>query len=136
MPIVELKELKKFPEVKGVFIGGCVERGDGSRFRALAHAHVTKDDVNYHWICVLSKKRPLIEKGKLSQTMLHEIAHILTDSGHTDKWRKQAVAIGYELPLHYEKRVKTVADVGRSVVKKGRKFLIYKDGRLSEIRFK
>lgn len=109
MPIVTVQGMENFPQVKGVFVGGCVSRGDGSRFRALAHAHTTKSDDHYHWICVLSKRRPLnTESGNLSQLMLHEVAHILTDNGHTDKWRKAARELGYKLPKHYWPKKKVV----------------------------
>lgn len=77
----------QFPEVKGIFVGGCVDRGEGSRFRAKAHSHVKGKHKGY--ICVLSIKR-------LSCTalMLHEAAHIITGLGHVDKWRKKLLEIG------------------------------------------
>lgn len=80
------KELQR-PEVRGVFVGGCVERGDGSRFRAKAHAHT--DGEHAGWICYLSAKRLPIR-----EIALHELAHILSGEGHTDKWRETLLAIG------------------------------------------
>lgn len=82
-------EWLKVPEVKGVFEGGCVSRGEGSRFRAKAHSHIKKKDPYYGWICYLSFKRLIHE-----ELALHELAHILTSQGHTDKWRKKLLEIG------------------------------------------
>lgn len=71
----------------GLFVGGCVERGIGSRFRRQAHAHTQglwKD-----WICILSAKR-LTDR----QLLLHELAHIFTGEGHTNTWRRCLLAFG------------------------------------------
>lgn len=92
------------PEFKGVFVGGCVDRGVGSRFRAQAHAHTEPNGKNPGWICVLSPKRLYTDRGGPSQLMLHELAHLLTGDGHTDRWRKVARELGYRLPSHYRKR--------------------------------
>lgn len=73
--------------LKGIFVGGCVERGDGSRFRAKAHAHTSGEHKG--WMCVLSAKR--LESEAI---MLHEVAHLITLQGHTDKWRKCVLEIG------------------------------------------
>lgn len=35
MPIIEFEEFKRYPDLKGVFVGGCVERGDGSSFSGI-----------------------------------------------------------------------------------------------------
>jgi hypothetical protein len=86
------------PEVKGVFVGGCVARGDGSRFRAKAHAHSRGEHAG--WICFLSAKR--LECREL---ILHELAHILTGEGHTDKWRRELLRLGGTLNLVSTARV-------------------------------
>lgn len=88
MPIVNPvpKELDH-PLVKGVFANGCVERGDGSRFRRKAHSHIKGKFEG--WICFLSAKR-LSEK----MLILHELAHIISKQGHTDKFRKILLEIG------------------------------------------
>jgi hypothetical protein len=99
-------ELRGHLALRGVFYGGCVSRGDGSRFRAKAHSHGPKDKYS-GWICFLSGKRL---KDRL--LVLHELAHIITGEGHTDKWRAVLVSIGGtwdEVPgllKSYERRTK------------------------------
>lgn len=87
--IVTEHEILKFPEVKGIFVGGCIKRGEGSRFRAKAHTHTLKGDEHQGWICVLSAKR-LASRW----IMLHEAAHAITGLGHVDKWRAKLLEIG------------------------------------------
>ncbi len=67
-----------------VFVGGCRRRGEGSRFRAKAHAH-SDEKV----ICYLSTK--WLECKELA---LHELAHIMTSKEHSDKWRAKLLEIG------------------------------------------
>lgn len=66
-----------------VFVGGCVLRGIGSKFRAKAHAHPDG------WICFRSDR--WLEDRSL---ILHELAHLITGQGHTDRWRKVLLEIG------------------------------------------
>lgn len=80
------KELNH-PEVRGVFVGGCCARGVGSRFRAKAHAHT--QGLRRGWICFLSARR-LSERA----LCLHELAHIVTREGHTNRWREYLLQIG------------------------------------------
>lgn len=83
------------PEVKGVFVGGCVERGVGSSFRRQAHAHNSHKSEWFGWICVRSGKRVLTATGKPTTLMLHEYAHILVpNQGHTVKWAAALVKLG------------------------------------------
>ena len=102
-------------EVRGIFVGGCVERGEGSSFRAKAHAHSrTKYPAYFGWICVRSLKRigkyVINEDGTLeiitpSQLLWHEYAHILTPNhGHDDVWRKKMKELGQPLRAQYIKR--------------------------------
>ena len=95
-----------YPELRGIFIGGCVERGVGSSFRAQAHAHIDGDDPFKGFVCVRSQRRLFTASGSLSQLMLHEIAHVLTGHGHDDVWRRKAREMGYRLPKRYLKKGK------------------------------
>lgn len=81
--------------IAGIFVGGCVERGVGSSFRASAHAHNHTNDKDYGWICIRSQKRVLTPSGQPSTLLLHEYAHILTpNQGHTAKWRECLTKLG------------------------------------------
>ncbi len=105
MPIVKYPYFTHYPEFEGLFVGGCVERGDGSSFRAKAHAHTSGEYKG--WICVRSVKR--LGNGKPSMLMLHELAHILTGHGHDDVWRKKVREVGgriryWETKAYHKKR--------------------------------
>lgn len=73
--------------VAGVFVGGCVARGVGSRFRAKAHAHTSGPYKG--WLCFLSAAR--LSDNAL---VIHELAHILSGKGHTNEWRQMVVNLG------------------------------------------
>jgi hypothetical protein len=105
--ITAYPQFDQYPEFRGLFVGGCVERGVGSRFRHQAHAHWSGDHAG--WICVLSWRRLYTAQGTPSQLMLHEVAHLLAPGGHHDKWRAQARELGYRLPARYQKKVKVPA---------------------------
>lgn len=95
------------PKLKGVFVGGCVKRGVGSSFHAKAHAHTSGSAQG--WICVRKAER-LHDR----MLMLHELAHILTEDGHTDRWRARLLELGGTLDptdslKSYQKRRREVA---------------------------
>ncbi len=81
-----------------VFIGGCIERGVGSSFRAKAHAHNDKTDPDFGVLCFRSIKRLgeyhtitnsdgtiIIVVDKPSRLLLHEYAHILAPNQYHNK---------------------------------------------------
>lgn len=114
MPVTEYPEFADRPEFVGLFVGGCVERGDGSSFRAQAHAHNQPGDEHQGWVCVRSPRRLYTAAGTPSQVMLHELAHLLTPGqGHTDAWRAMARSLGYRVRAHEEKRLRPAARRGR-----------------------
>ena len=108
------------PEIKGIFLGGCVCRGVGSSFRAQAHAHNDHRDKFFGWVCFRSIKRlgkyavvecddgtAEIHIAKPGPTLVHEYAHILVpNQGHTDRWRAMMVKLGQKLPARYQKKVR------------------------------
>lgn len=108
MPLIEYGPYKEFPQVAGVFLGGCVERGDGSSFRRVAHAHT--EGTHKGFICVRSPKRLWHMDGepKPSLTMVHELAHIVSGAGHTDPFRKAYKELsmkfwGFEIPDSWDR---------------------------------
>lgn len=111
MPAIRFKHFDSYRAsgvLRGVFLGGCVERGDGSSFRARAHAHISGPKVSQiydGWICVRSRRR-LMNGGRPSNLMLHELAHLISRQGHTDKFRAVLRSLGGRATLNAAKRKK------------------------------
>lgn len=80
--------------VVGVFVGGCVDRGDGSSFRALAHTHTQTAPLG--WICVRSERRLFTPAGAPSRLLRHEAAHVLEPgAGHgSQRFERALRAVG------------------------------------------
>lgn len=88
-----------------LYIGGC---GDGGRwFRRKAHAHNDTKDKLFGSICFLSAKRLYNPDGSPSNTLKHELAHLLNPNrGHDQKWAATLRAWGGQVPTSYYSHLK------------------------------
>jgi len=138
MPIVSFPEFEQYRTqgFKGIFVGGCVSRGDGSSFRAKAHAHnepyikegnaIVKNEQGnpkmqerFGWICVRSAKRLYTRPGQPSNLMWHELCHILTPGhSHDDVWRAKAKEYGVYIGKRYIKQRRTRMETKEMTVAK------------------
>jgi hypothetical protein len=93
------------PGVRGVFLGGCVANGIGTRLgngrrpHHRAHAHLGKEDPFHGWVCFQNP-----EFLQIPQLRAHELAHVTTDQGHTAAWRAEMTRQGQEIPPRYLRR--------------------------------
>lgn len=105
----------EMPQIKGIFVGGCIKRGVGSSFRRQGHAHNVKGTEYFGWVCIRSHRRLYAAtrnpdgswgtSTKPSRLMWHEYAHILTPNhGHDDTWRAKMRELGQPIPKHMKKR--------------------------------
>ena len=114
---MRVKPPNEMPALKGIFVGGCIERGEGSSFRARAHAHCSKGDPYFGWVCVRSVKRlpALLSLSDMqwdatlaerpNRLLYHEYAHILAPNHvyHDDVWRRRMKELGQSIPKRYQK---------------------------------
>lgn len=100
----EVPVLPDMPGVKGIFLGGCVDtRQPGNiskRCSALAHAHISGR--NKGWVCFQLPE--YYHDPKHRWVRMHELAHIMSGQGHTDKWREAMMKLGQEIPPRYQRR--------------------------------
>jgi len=100
---------RKYEELKGICIGGCVVKGYGKNYdgqqwysrrideKEVAHAHCVSAGVWFGWICSPYK---LILTNKW--LLKHELAHLIAEDethkiGHTKKWKETLLMIGGSL---------------------------------------
>ena len=103
-----LRQLLANSSVSGLSVGKCAAGDDWPKrdvagYRTTAHAHL--HGKHRGWICI---RRPsdILRKGTrhVSADVLHELAHLIADSGHTDKWRAVMTELGQPIPKGYQKR--------------------------------
>lgn len=114
--ISELFDLNRYPElgaIWGIYVGdGCVSGVDPLAWKRIdAHAHALEDDEWRGWICVAQPRDVRTPKGRPTQVLWHELAHILARNGaHGTKWRDILIGLGCkkEAEKYYEPRQKRV----------------------------
>lgn len=80
-------------ELKGICLAGCVRGGKiASGYRA--HAHISGRHKG--WICFQSE-------NPSKNLFLHEWAHILSGTGHDEKWAKILLKLGGRIDARYAK---------------------------------
>jgi hypothetical protein len=71
-------------------IGNCPLEGKKAFKDAYAHAHNDTSDKNFGLIC-FQDLRSILHNGKLTSTLLHELAHLQTPNefNHKDNWKER-----------------------------------------------
>lgn len=95
-------KIPQWPEVKGVSVGGCIQRYDAGLNPRLpggaqGHAHNDKKSKYFGWICAENESKLGKTRGKTviepSSHLRHEYRHILTPGhGHDAAFRKVRVS--------------------------------------------
>ena len=87
-------------EVRGYCIGCCIT-GERLPPDIEAHAHISGSEPKWAvgYICARSMK-------DLRGALYHELAHLIADAGHDDKWRKEMNRLGARIPARHQKRRK------------------------------
>jgi hypothetical protein len=98
VPVYPIPSFWNWPaKVRGVFVGGCIEHGEGKwRDPAnAAHSHLERGMVR-GWICLSSDRFLLMVdgSGRPNPVLTHEAGHVITEQGHTQKWAATVRALG------------------------------------------
>jgi len=77
--------------IKGISVGRCIcPLYDPKDIGKTDFAHAHSPEEGYRgWICVES--RAVLRNKAI---MLHELAHIIANAGHNDKWRRCVIRLG------------------------------------------
>lgn len=88
-----------------LYVGGCA---DGGRwFRRQAHAHNDSKGEHFGSICFLSAKRLYNADGSPSNTLKHELAHMLAvNHGHDQLWAAVLRSLGGRVSLQHYRHLK------------------------------
>lgn len=82
---------------RGTFLGGCIERKEGSSIRRSAHCHCFPKDPYFGYICMKSRKpEKCIKDGKLTNLFKHELGHLLARGDYGKKLCKALIELGYK----------------------------------------
>jgi hypothetical protein len=95
---------------RGVFLGGCIERKEGSNIRRSGHCHLRKDPF-FGYICIKSKKpERCVKDGKLTNLFKHELAHLIDmnrgGNGYGKGFCEAGKELGYRLMKYEHKTVR------------------------------
>ena len=82
----------------GLFVGGCVdERGSWSIWEdARSHAHNHQKSEWFGWVCIVSPAHVLTPSGQMTNTLAHELAHLLAPNDlHSRRWKRAVTELGF-----------------------------------------
>lgn len=106
-----LADVLAHPACRGLSVGKCLaglewEDSPTSEFEN-AHAHHSRtNDVHhrYHGLICVRWARKLGSDEQVSRTVIHELCHLISRSGHDDRWRRVMRQFGQPIPKRYQKR--------------------------------
>jgi hypothetical protein len=112
---VTLRQLLAHKAVKNICVGRCVNHDDWQDtddgvhcYREQAHAHVKGCD-HPGWICVRNPRHVLSGSSRhVSGLLLHELAHLISQSGHNETWRQTMRGLGQTIPKQYQRRARDI----------------------------
>jgi hypothetical protein len=104
------------PVLKGLAVGYCIKGQEwddnannpnelGAGKKEHAHAHFGNDDRYDGWICV-RRNDELGRYDRVSGTLMHELAHLLSRHGHDDSWRRWMKRLGQFVAPAWQKRAR------------------------------